>query len=231
MALTDKLSAIADAIRAKTGKDTLLTLAEMPAEIEGIQAGGDNGAITAYIDGTLETFENADVVEVRPSGFREASALKYVSLPNCTVLKDGAFTSSAIEGVNLPKCKSMGMRVFQGCSKLKNIVLPSLTSMSTYEFYGCSSLVSADLGNAGSIANLVFQYCTVLNTLILRRNTLVSLNTTAVFNNSPFASGGSGGVVYVPSALIAEYQAATNWSTLYAEGTCVFAAIEGSEYE
>lgn len=39
MALTDKLTAIADAIRAKTGKTDSMTLAQMPSEIEGISAG------------------------------------------------------------------------------------------------------------------------------------------------------------------------------------------------
>lgn len=40
MALTDKLTAIADAIRGKTGKTDGLTLDQMPGEIAGIQAGG-----------------------------------------------------------------------------------------------------------------------------------------------------------------------------------------------
>lgn len=40
MALTDKLTAIADAIRGKTGKTDALTLEQMPGEIEGIQSGG-----------------------------------------------------------------------------------------------------------------------------------------------------------------------------------------------
>jgi hypothetical protein len=43
MALTDKLSAIADAIRGKTGKTDTLTLDQMPTEIAGIQAGGGGG--------------------------------------------------------------------------------------------------------------------------------------------------------------------------------------------
>lgn len=41
MALTDKLTAIADAIRAKTGGTAALTLDQMPAEIAGIRTGGD----------------------------------------------------------------------------------------------------------------------------------------------------------------------------------------------
>lgn len=39
MALTDKLTAIADAIRTKTGKTDGLTLEQMPAEITGISGG------------------------------------------------------------------------------------------------------------------------------------------------------------------------------------------------
>lgn len=44
MALTDKLTAIADAIRGKTGKTDGLTLDAMPGEIAGIQTGGGGGS-------------------------------------------------------------------------------------------------------------------------------------------------------------------------------------------
>lgn len=47
MALTDKLTAIADAIRGKTGKTDGLTLDQMPGEIAGIQAGGGGVEPTA----------------------------------------------------------------------------------------------------------------------------------------------------------------------------------------
>ena len=40
MALIDKLSAIGNAIREKTGKDDLLTLDQMPTEIQAIETGG-----------------------------------------------------------------------------------------------------------------------------------------------------------------------------------------------
>ena len=61
MALTDKLKAIADAIRAKTGKSDTITLAEMPTEIENISTGGGGSAVTVQrkdvnfvdYDGTL----------------------------------------------------------------------------------------------------------------------------------------------------------------------------------
>jgi len=41
MALTDKLTDIADAIRAKTGESDLLTLDEMPSAIASISGGGE----------------------------------------------------------------------------------------------------------------------------------------------------------------------------------------------
>jgi hypothetical protein len=65
----------------------------------------------------------------------------------------------------------------------------------------------------------------------MRGATVCPLINTNVFNSTPFAAGKAGGTVYVPQALIEQYQTATNWSTLYAAGTCNFVAIEGSEYE
>ena len=54
MALINKLSAIGDAIREKTGKSELLTLDAMPDEIRGIETGGGGGGdITPLVDGTF----------------------------------------------------------------------------------------------------------------------------------------------------------------------------------
>lgn len=47
MALTDKLAAIADAIRAKNGSTDAMTLAQMPEKITNIQTGTDTGDATA----------------------------------------------------------------------------------------------------------------------------------------------------------------------------------------
>lgn len=49
MALIDKLSAIGDAIREKTGKDDLLTLDQMPGEIQAIETGGGELPEEAFI--------------------------------------------------------------------------------------------------------------------------------------------------------------------------------------
>lgn len=63
MALTDKLSAIADAIRAKTGKTDTMTLEQMPTEIASITGGGGgSSADVRYV-----TFMNGnEVLYVKP---------------------------------------------------------------------------------------------------------------------------------------------------------------------
>ena len=52
MALTDKLTAIGNAIRKKTGGTDLLTLDQMPTEISNIQGGGTVEALTITSNGT-----------------------------------------------------------------------------------------------------------------------------------------------------------------------------------
>lgn len=49
MALTDKLTAIADAIREKTGGEDKLTLEQMAEEIANIQVGADLSAVSVYV--------------------------------------------------------------------------------------------------------------------------------------------------------------------------------------
>lgn len=79
--------------------------------------------------------------------------------------------------------------------------------------------------------SVVFMSCSKLETLIIRSENLVSLGDTNCFTGTPFASGGTGGTIYVPSALIASYQAANNWSTILGYANNQIKAIEGSIYE
>lgn len=62
MALTDKLTAIGDAIREKTETTELLTLDGMAAAIAGIEAGGGEGIDVMY--GTVTITENTKTVEI-----------------------------------------------------------------------------------------------------------------------------------------------------------------------
>ena len=114
------------------------------------------------------------------------------------------------------------------------IVLPKVYETATNGCNGCTSLNKFDMlgGNSKKFEAQMFYGCTNLKVLIIRDSSRVySLSNINVFTNSPFASGKSGGTLYVPSALISSYQSATNWSTILGYSTNSIAAIEGSEYE
>lgn len=270
--LDGKLTAIADAIRGKTGGTEELTLEQMVTEIAGIQAGGGSGGdesalFVAVNNNTLTDFALPDGVDnVREYMFYGNSNLKTADLSALIANVQGTIGDSAfynctgLESVVFPIVSSykawIGARAFFGCSSLKEVYIPCqgfFSSATTYVFQNCDALTkfvaplwtlisSARMFSSCSALSLVdvlggaigasyFENCPVLTTLVFRSTTVCKLANANAFNGTPFASGGAGGTVYVPQALIESYQTATNWSTLYAYGTCNFVAIEGSEYE
>lgn len=100
-----------------------------------------------------------------------------------------------------------------------------ITTVGEYAFYGCASLTAVDVPNVTNIEANSLYNCSALGALILGGDTVVTLANTNALTGSGIAAGT--GYVYVPSALLADYQAATNWST-YADQ---FRAIEDCEVE
>ena len=86
----------------------------------------------------------------------------------------------------------------------------SVTSIGGSAFQDCRSLTTADFPVATSIGNYAFRTCSELKSLLLRGNNVCTLNKNA-FVATPIVSGT--GYIYVPSALIEQYKASTNWST------------------
>lgn len=127
-----------------------------------------------------------------------------------------------------------------GCTNLATVVLPGHTkSFSSNNFRNDKKLQIIDSPASGYGTNCVTS-CTVLKTIIIRKSdACATLNNTGDFNGTPFASGGSGGTIYIPKALYdhlgdgtaLDYKSATNWSTMDGYGTITWAQIEGSYYE
>lgn len=239
MALTEKLTAIADAIRRKTGKTEGLTLEQMESEISGIQTGGDSSAEDGLVARTLSTYTNDRVTEIGAMAFEGFKSLTEVSFPNVIEIK-GAYNfadCTNLAKIDFPKLEiGSNASNFRGCKSIQKVTLPrflrggvSFWDCSTLEFYDGGRNVQAS--EIRSIGLNDFDSCAVLKTVILRYPVVVPLLNMGHVAKTPFAEGGTGGTVYVPQALIPEYRQATNWSTLYAAGTCNFVAIEGSEYE
>lgn len=264
MSVHSKMTAIADAIRGKTGGTNPLTLDQMATAIAGIQTGGgggDNTLLESIVMGTATSVSlGENVTEIKTHLFENVTTLKEFDFSHIQIIRGEAFKGcTGLTEVYLPAIAtnaSHGSRAFYGCTSLKRVSLPimtkwyssapgwfsgclSLTDVDVPEltevvaqlFQSCTALKKLDFPKVNYLGGSCFQGCTALTALILRNNAVVTLANINAFRDTPFASGGTGGTVYVPAALIESYQTATNWSTLYAAETCNFAAIEGSEYE
>ena len=253
MALTEKLTAVADAIRGKTGKSETLTLEQMATEITGIETGGGD-TLSALWNRENESYSNDKVTRVPPYAFYYDAKVKSVSFPSATSIEQSAFDMAEnLSSVNIPKAKTIGnrafastkilteanfpevgtigQRVFNSCRSLVNVNIPNATRLNQAAFCDCRELTTIDLPKVTYMEHYVFQACGKLEVIILRSETLCSLQGITVLQDTPFASGGTGGTVYVPSSLMESYKTATNWSALFTAGSCNFVAIEGSEYE
>ena len=166
--------------------------------------------------------------------FCYCTSLKTASFPEATTLNGN---KNFVGCTNLtefyaPKLTEIGGDQFLENTALKELNLPSLTVRLYSNSLRYNKLLEkVDLGKCKQIYSYAFQGCSVLANVVLKTESVCTLSNTNAFQDTPFATNGTGGTVYVPSALIPEYQTATNWSTLYAAGTCNFVAIEGSEYE
>lgn len=209
----------------------LRAILEQAQSLPDKDTGGGGGELDALVSGTLATFEWAGE-SIRSRAFFNLSSLQIASFPNATHVGEYAFYGCTnLSALFLPKVENVDTNAFSRTA-ISEIELPSAKKLGTTLFDACIALKKADFGAVvSSVQGATFRGCTVLDTLILRNETLVTLANTSVFASTPFASGGTGGTVYVPSALIDSYKTATNWSTLYAAGTCNFVALEGSAYE
>ena len=154
-----------------------------------------------------------------------------------------SFTNcKSLVSIHLPNLTTLyAAQCFIGCSALKMACFPKLGTGNTKYFYSstfmnCSSLQIADLGVLGEtsrgLSTQDFRGCSSLKTLILRKSEgICPLGNINCFQSSAFDSTGTGGTLYVPSAQIANYQAATNWSTILGYANNQILPIEGSIYE
>ena len=176
--------------------------------------------------GTIDTANQ----NICGSLFRGCSNLLSIDLSNIGSISldstvNGSFAEcTRLQSVTLPTAVSWPVKRydFQNCRTLKRLVVPDNATFDSYcTFKGCSQLKTLDLGtcvkslsgSTGGYATL--SGCTAMESLVLRNTSMVNLNTGACL----FTSSGSTPYVptnltiYVPSALIATYEAAQYWST------------------
>lgn len=212
--------------------------------VVGAASGGGGLDVGKLLTKTLTSVSDDSVTFISSTRtFQDQTLLQSISFPNCKTIS-GASTFNGCTGltnIDMPSLERFtAASVFTGCTSLTVVVLPSHNYATQNSiFSSCSNLTTYDCGHNTptttydnkTFNQLFFDACTKLNTVILRASRVMTLGSVNNFRNTPFASGGSGGTIYVPSDLIASYKTATNWSTIDGYGTITWAAIEGSQYE
>ena len=247
------LTSVANAIRTKGGTSADLAFpAGFVSAIDAIPTGGGgDDRLTLLLSKQLVDLTLTETTFTTPYTFSSQSNLESISAPNCLTITSYATNlfenCPKLASISFPKLYQISSSAFSK-SIVSVVVLPSIEEIYGNAFLRCSSLNIADLGpevpshNYSNLINaaIVFQYCTNLNTIILRQKTKIAgLSNINAFGYTPFASGGSGGTIYIPKALYdhlgdgtsLDYKAATNWSTINGYGTITWAQIEGSIYE
>ena len=104
MALTNKLTAIGDAIRAKTGKTDLISLDQMPVEIESIQGGGGGGATPSakWNDVTFIDYDGAVLYSYSLEEVQSLTELPTLPTHDGLVCQGWNWTLESIKSFNYP---------------------------------------------------------------------------------------------------------------------------------
>jgi hypothetical protein len=162
--------------------------------VSGAYVGGGSGSeeSEAIIDGTILTYTNNAVSEVRSGLFMGCSNLTTVNLPNCTKVGAYAFNScKKLTSISFPCCITIGDNAFTNCDALTNVDMPQCTSIPMSGFTSCDSLKSINLPMCLSMANYAFNYCKVL--------TDVNIPACHTLNNSVFSNCYSLSTISLPS--------------------------------
>ena len=169
-----------------------MTNFEIYTYIQSRKGGGntDTDNLDALINRSITEINNDRVTTVGRRAFSACESLTTVNLPSVTNIAKDAFVS---------------------CTSLTAINLPLVTKIEYASFNGCTHLTTADFPLLTRIEPAAFLGCTMLTTLVLRRNTVATLDHTNAFTSTPIASGA--GFIYVPDELVESYKTATNWVT------------------
>ncbi len=142
MALTSKLTAIADAIRAKTGETGKMTLEQMPDKIGAISGGG--GFDTSQITTTTSMFEYSEAQSIDVSGLDVSN----VSVMDRMFAYCQNIKSLDLSSLNVQEFMMSASDMFNGCMNLEVLDISSLGNLETCDHFisECDSLSVIKIG-------------------------------------------------------------------------------------
>ena len=158
MLLIDRLTAIGNAIRSKTGGQAPLTLSTMATQIN---SNLQNKSVSeSLIKRNIASIESP-VTLIGAMAFMNCTSLTSASFQNAAYIGTSAFENcTALSSVSLTAAQSLASNVFRGCASLTRLDFNSLTSISAGAFARCESLTTVVLGKRAELANAnAFFHC------------------------------------------------------------------------
>ena len=235
--LINFLTDVAAAIKAKKGGSTPIPAADFDTEIANLPS-GDDTMLISLIDRTATSFEIPEgTTSIGVYAFAYCLSLASIIIPDgVTLIGEGAFVlCTSLTSITMPdSVTSIGSSAFSGCTGLTSVTIPdSVTSIGDSVFEDCTGLTSVTIGNGvTSIGDSAFYGCTGLTSITIpdsvtsieyyafrgctnlteidfsTHNAVPTLADTSAFRNTSASL-----VIKVPSALVDEWKAATNWAT------------------
>ena len=215
--LTNFLTDVAAAIKAKKGDDTAIPAANFDTEITNLSSGGGGGGgtVAGLIDRSITsiTIPNG-VTKIGDYVFYKCNSLTSITIPDSvTSIGGGAFEGCrSLTNITIPdSVRSIGNSTFDGCNSLTSVTIPdSVTGIGDSAFYNCRSLTSITIPDSVMTINKrAFYHCTSLAEVDFS----VCTDIPTLRSSNAFSNTSSSLVIKVPSALVDEWKAATNWAT------------------
>lgn len=190
--LTELFTAIADAIRAKTGETGTIIADQFPEAIASIETGGGTEMEDAFVERTLSgAYENSRVTKVGDCAFYYNSLITGVSFPAAVTVGSSAFAlCTKLLNADFPEATAIHSSAFSYCTSLASVNFPKVKTIGSYAFYGAGKANAAfsfpaattigyyafsifkgsklDFPKATAVQSAAFCQATSLKTIILR---------------------------------------------------------------
>lgn len=193
MALTDKLTNIANAIREKTGSTRTMNLEGMAAAVTNITIENE---IVPFIENTITNFSNEEL----------------------TAISDYGLAGKSMQSLYIPNVVRVGGYAFDGCDAITEIHFEKHVTFESEKhpymaLRGAINAVKIEFNDGFTTSmTYLFYSMTNLKAVIIRGDNVSQLNNAGHFSKSSIENGT--GYIYVPAVLVDQYKAATNWVTI-----------------
>ncbi len=191
----------------------------------------------AYFNAVKKIEIGNSVTSIGAYAFHNCCSLASINIPDSvTSIGDRAFSGCDLASITIPdSVTSIGSNAFYDCNGLASITIAdSVTSIGANAFQRCSALTRVIISNSvTSIGDSVFSYCNSLASINIP-DSVTSIGASAFYdcgsvafldftkhtavptlaNTNAFTDIAADCEIRVPAALVDEWKAATNWSSV-----------------